>query len=145
MAILKKLPSGHWQPEDLTAAIEPPDIRVVSLADWLDEKERGRTQAKPATLRLSSADDFGLAAAEVAHFDRVEIEFPSFADGRGYSQARLLRRRYGYDGELRAVGDVRRDELDFLDRCGFDSLELPDGADPTDALKAFDEITVRYQ
>ena len=52
---------------------------------------------------------------------------------RGYSQARLLRRRYGYDGELRAVGDIRRDELDLLNRCGFNSLELPADVDLTDA------------
>ena len=118
---------------------------MVSLADWLDEKESGRTQEKPATLRLLPADSLRAAAAEVKNFERIEIEFPSFADGRGYSQARVLRRCYGYDGGLRAVGDVRRDELDFLDRCGFDSLQLPDGIDLTDALKAFDEITVRYQ
>ena len=145
MAILKKLPSGHWQPEDSTAAIEPTDLRVVSLADWLDEKESGRTQEKPTTLRLLPADNLRATAAEVKNFERIEIEFPSFADGRGYSQARVLRRCYGYDGELRAVGDVRRDERDFLARCGFDSLELPAAIDLTDALKAFDEITVCYQ
>ena len=117
----------------------------MSLAEWLDEKESGQAEEKPATLRLSPADDFGMAAAEVTNFDRIEIEFPSFADGRGYSQARLLRRRYGYDGELRAVGDIRRDELDLLNRCGFNSLELPADVDLTGALKAFNEITVCYQ
>ena len=145
MAILKKQAGGDWQPEDWNAAIEQTDLRVVSLAEWLDEKESGQAEEKPATLRLSPADDFGMAAAEVTNFDRIEIEFPSFADGRGYSQARLLRRRYGYDGELRAVGDIRRDELDLLNRCGFNSLELPADVDLTDALKAFDEITVCYQ
>ena len=64
---------------------------------------------------------------------------------RGYSQARLLLRRYVYDGELRAVGDIRRDELDFLNRCGFNSLELPADVNLTGALKAFNEITVCYQ
>ena len=74
MAILKKQAGGDWQPEDSNAAIEQTDLRVVSLAEWLDEKESGQAEEKPATLRLSPADDFGMAAAEVTNFDRIEIE-----------------------------------------------------------------------
>jgi uncharacterized protein (DUF934 family) len=84
----------------------------------------------------------------VAEFDAVAliaIDFPVFRDGRGYSIARLLRERYGYKGEIRAIGDVLRDQLRFYERCGFDAYALRADKDINDALKAFTEFTVQYQ
>lgn len=65
----------------------------------------------------------------------VAIRFASFTDGRGYSLARLLRQRYRYRGELRAVGEVLRDQLHFLYQCGFDAFLLRQDQDPQQALK----------
>ncbi|MEK6293743.1 MAG: DUF934 domain-containing protein, partial [Paraburkholderia tropica] len=84
----------------------------------------------------------------VADFDKIAliaIDFPVFRDGRGYSIARLLRERYGYKGEIRAIGDVLRDQLRFYERCGFDAYALRADKDIHDALKAFTEFTVQYQ
>lgn len=81
-------------------------------------------------------------------FDKIAligIDFPVFRDGRGYSIARLLRERFGYQGELRAIGDVLRDQLRFYERCGFDAYALRADKDLNDALKAFTEFTVQYQ
>jgi len=75
----------------------------------------------------------------------VAVRFPKFGDGRGYSIARLLRERYGYAGELRAVGDVLRDQLLFMKRSGFDSFSLRDDQDPDEALAAFSELSQEYQ
>jgi uncharacterized protein (DUF934 family) len=75
----------------------------------------------------------------------IAIRFPKFGDGRGYSIARLLRERYGYSGELRAIGDVLRDQLLFLKRSGFDSFDLRDDQDPDEALAAFRELSEQYQ
>lgn len=75
----------------------------------------------------------------------VAIHFPAFTDGRGYSTARLLRQRYGYTGELRAFGDILRDQLFELARCGFDSFALRADQDPVEALRAFDEFSDTYQ
>lgn len=75
----------------------------------------------------------------------VAIHFPAFTDGRGYSSARLLRQRCGYTGELRAFGDILRDQLYELARCGFDSFALRPDQDPVDALRAFDEFSDAYQ
>lgn len=87
--------------------------------------------------------------AEIAgDFDKIAligIDFPVFRDGRGYSIARLLRERFGYQGELRAIGDVLRDQLRFYERCGFDAYALRADKDINDALKAFTEFTVQYQ
>ncbi|HTH58681.1 MAG TPA: DUF934 domain-containing protein [Paraburkholderia sp.] len=75
----------------------------------------------------------------------IAVDFPVFRDGRGYSIARLLRERYGYHGELRAIGDVLRDQLRFYGRCGFDAYAVRADKDIHDALKAFTEFTVQYQ
>ncbi len=93
-----------------TGVIWPNNRKVAELAPWLD--------------RLSV----------------VALVFPTFRDGRAYSQARLLRERYGYRGELRATGDVLRDQFQFLLRAGFDAFEVKK---PTDA-HAFKEAAARF-
>ncbi len=75
----------------------------------------------------------------------IAVEFPKFADGRGYTIARLLRERMGYRGELRAVGEVLRDQLFYMARCGFDSFALKSGKDENGALLAFDDFSTSYQ
>ncbi|HEY5897108.1 MAG TPA: DUF934 domain-containing protein [Burkholderiales bacterium] len=96
-------------------------------------------------LRLEPADDPGAVAGSLAEVARVEVDFPKFGDGRGFSTGRLLRERYGYKGELRAVGHITRDHLPFLERCGFDAFELRDGEDPFEALASFEVFSNSYQ
>ena len=98
---------------------------------------------KDKVLRLEPGDDPASVSLEGA--TRVEVNFPKFGDGRGYSIARLLRERYGYRGELRAVGQITRDLLFFLESCGFDAFELRAGEDPQEALAAFDDFSESYQ
>ena len=96
-------------------------------------------------LRLEPGDDPARAADRLRSAARVEVNFPSFTDGRGYSIARLLRERHGYLGELRAVGDVQRDQLFYLARCGFDAFLLRDGLDAQEALCALHDFSEAYQ
>jgi uncharacterized protein (DUF934 family) len=96
-------------------------------------------------IRLEPADDPASVAGELGGVARVEVNFPKFGDGRGYSIARLLRERYGYRGELRAVGHITRDLLFFLESCGFDAFELREGEDPREALAAFEDFSESYQ
>jgi len=96
-------------------------------------------------LRLEPGDDPARAADRLRSAARVEVNFPSFTDGRGYSIARLLRERHGYLGELRAVGDVQRDQLFYLARCGFDAFLLRDGLDAQEALSALHDFSEAYQ
>ena len=98
---------------------------------------------KEKVVRLEPADD--PAAVSLEGVSRVEVNFPKFGDGRGYSLARLLRERRGYRGELRAVGHITRDLLFFLERCGFDSYELREGENPYDALASFEDFSSSYQ
>jgi len=96
-------------------------------------------------LRLEPTDDPAAFADRLAGAARVEVHFPKFGDGRGFSIGRLLRTRYGYKGELRAVGHLTRDHLLYLERCGFDAFELREGEDPVEALAGFDVYSESYQ
>jgi uncharacterized protein (DUF934 family) len=94
---------------------------------------------------LEASDDPGALAASLDRIQVIAVRFPAFGDGRGYSIARLLRERYGYRGELRAVGEVARDNLYFMAQCGFDAFQLREGEDPTEALAAFSDFSEAYQ
>ncbi len=75
----------------------------------------------------------------------VALVFPTFRDGRAYSQARLLRERHGFRGELRATGQVLRDQLMFLQRAGFDAFEVSKDKDAAHFAEAVDRYSVFYQ
>jgi uncharacterized protein (DUF934 family) len=96
-------------------------------------------------VRLHPADDIDALLPELLALPLLAVEFPRFTDGRGYSLGRLLRDRHGYRGELRAVGNVLRDQLFYMHRCGFDAFELQPGKSIQEALDAFGELSVRYQ
>ena len=96
-------------------------------------------------LRLEPTDDPAAFAEQLGRAARVEVNFPKFGDGRGYSIGRLVRERYGYRGELRAVGHITRDLLFYLESCGFDAFELRPGEDPQEALAAFEDFSEAYQ
>jgi len=84
----------------------------------------------------------------VPHLDRlatVALVFPTFRDGRAYSQARLLRERYGYDGELRATGQILRDQFVFMTRAGFDAFEVKKDADADAFAATMQRYSVFYQ
>ena len=82
---------------------------------------------------------------DLEHFQVIALNFPKFTDGRHYSSARLLRERYGYKGEIRAIGDVLRDQLFYMRRCGFDAFAIRADRDPEDALQSLKDFSVRYQ
>ena len=96
-------------------------------------------------VRLEPANDPASVVDRLDRVARIEVNFPKFGDGRGYSIARLLRERYGYKGELRAVGQITRDHLFFMESCGFDAFELREGEDPHEALAAFNDFSEAYQ
>ncbi|HEX2649386.1 MAG TPA: DUF934 domain-containing protein [Burkholderiales bacterium] len=99
----------------------------------------------PPDLVLEPTDDPALVAASLGQARVVAVRFPKFGDGRGFSLARLLRERYGYKGELRAIGAVGRDHLRSMAQCGFDAFELRAGEDPQEALAGFGDFSESYQ
>lgn len=134
-----------WTSLDDTAPLAPGVWPIVSLERWKAERESLMEAGVPLGLRLSSEESPRLIADELEHFSVVALEFPKFTDGRPYSGARLLRERYGFKGELRAVGNVLRDQALFLVRCGFDAFEVAEGTSPDAWRAALARISVRYQ
>ena len=120
------------------AAVALPDgPLLVPLSVWQTRKEELLIRDRPIGVWLDAGEGPEALAADLAYFPVIAINFPKFADGRGYSTARLLRERYAYTGELRAVGDVLRDQLYFLQRAGFDSFALRADQPAEEALAAF--------
>jgi uncharacterized protein (DUF934 family) len=120
---------------------------IVPLALWQAERDALVASRSAAALGVWLAPD-NEPSDIVGDFDKlalIAVDFPVFRDGRGYSIGRLLRERYGYKGELRAIGDVLRDQITFMFRCGFDAYALRADKDFNDALKAFDDFSVQYQ
>ena len=93
-------------------------------------------QTNATAVRLEPGDDARLLLPFLDRLALIEVNFPSFADGRGYSAARILREE-GYTGELRAVGDVGIDQLSHMRRCGFDAFAPDKPLDKEDAARAF--------
>lgn len=96
-------------------------------------------------LELQTSDEVEEFIPYLHRLGIILLNFPNFADGRGFSQAKLLRERFGYRGDIRAVGDVQRDQLCFMRRCGINQFLIKDGESPQQALKAFAEIEHNYQ
>ncbi|MDP6882758.1 MAG: DUF934 domain-containing protein [Rhodospirillales bacterium] len=118
---------------------------LLTHGRWLREREGLLARNAPLGVVLPSNRSPLSLAEDLPRLGLVALEFPKFTDGRPYSHARLLRQRLGYGGEVRAVGNVLRDQLLFMHRCGFDAFELPDDADVETWRAAFDEISVFYQ
>lgn len=118
---------------------------IVSLKQW--EEQRAALVQRDSALGIKLLSDEKPAAIQhdLQHFAVIALDFPAFRDGRAYSYARLLRERYAYAGELRAVGDVLLEQLHFMHRVGFNSFALQDN-DAARAWKiAADDISVWYQ
>ena len=116
---------------------ETVDHPAVTVDSFLD-------QSNASAVRIEPGDD---ARELLPHLERlalVEVNFPAFGDGRGYSSARILREA-GYEGELRAVGDVLVDQLAYMRRCGFDAFEPDQQLDMDDVKAAFERWPEVYQ
>lgn len=146
----RRVSDSRWQhvPE---GALDPdavpglPDAVIVSLADWRLHKRDLLRYGGDVGVRIAAGEDVDEIVHDLSGIDLVALEFQSFTEGRPYTQARLLRERYGYRKEIRAVGDVSRDRLAFMERCGINAYELGEGCDLDEAIEAFAEISDVYQ
>lgn len=118
---------------------------MVPLSRWKHDRLALLARNIRRGVRLASDDRAEDIADDLEEIDLVAIEFPKFTDGRGYSTARLLREKYGYHGEIRAVGNVLRDQLSFMNRCGINAVELNSETAEQDWRDALGEINGQYQ
>jgi len=147
MPLLKngEVAADPWQRVPAGEALPPAGPVVVPYARWNVERETLLARNTPLGVRLPNTQRVADLAADLGRLELIVLEFPKFVDGRAYSQARVLRERFRYRGELRATGDVLRDQLQFMQRCGFDAFEIaaPNAAEIWHA--AVNEIDVFYQ
>jgi uncharacterized protein (DUF934 family) len=118
---------------------------IVPLALWKAQRNALLARGEPLGVWLDSAEDPADIAADVNHFSVIAVNYPAFKDGRGSSTAYLLRTRYNFKGELRAIGDVLRDQLFALKRVGFNAFAVRADKDIEDALKGLSDFSEVYQ
>ena len=148
MAILlkdRRIVADSWRRLEAGETARPGEDLVVPLTLWLADRETLRSRPGKLGVWLDSHEGPEAIAADVERLELIAVNFPKYQDGRGYSIARLLRERYRYRGELRAIGQVARDHLFSMASCGFDAFLLREGEDPQEALAAFDDFSEAYQ
>lgn len=118
---------------------------VLPFQYWKDNQETLKSRNGDTAVCINGDDRIEDIVQYLAQFSLLALEFPAFKDGRCYSHARLLRDRYHYQGDLRAVGDVLRDQLFYMMRCGFSSFFIRSDKDIEDALNGLKDYTVTYQ
>ena len=135
--------------EDTWTFLDEDDIPTsgcitVPLAKLIDNSDALLARNQQIGVRLEPADDPHDLTPYIDRISLIEIDFPKYTDGRGYSQAQLLRRRLAYTGELRAVGHVLRDQILYMNRSGFDAYQTT-RADLPNVVKALEEYSAFYQ
>lgn len=120
---------------------------IVPLSFWVKQRGALAGRVGKTGVWLKGPDDPSQldVVRELAKLPLIAVEFAQFVDGRGYSIGRLLRERYAFKGELRAFGDVFRDQIPYLARCGFNAFALKAGKSLDDALLAFNDFSDAYQ
>ena len=132
--------------EQAPESVALPDTPILlPLAVWLAHKDEILARKQPVGIWLESNEGPESIANDLKHFTIIGVNFPKFADGRGYSTARLLRERFAYSGEIRALGDVLRDQLFLLKRCGFDAFAVRQDKDIEAALAGLTAFSESYQ
>jgi|TARA_R110002096_G_scaffold196966_2_gene380025 uncharacterized protein (DUF934 family) len=118
---------------------------IIDPDFWHQNKRSLSGASSPLGLMIPGDQELAELANDLTYFSLIAIHIPTFVDGRAYSLAKLLRERYHYKGEVRAVGDVLPDQAHYLTRVGFDALEFTDHPSASLALKKLSELSVCYQ
>lgn len=129
---------------DLSLDALPAGELIVPLALW-QQHGAALTERGPVGVWLDAAEEAEALAEDLQAFTVIALAFPNFADGRNLSNAVLLRTRLGWTGELRAIGDVQRDQLAYMRRCGIDAFAIREGLDPEAAAAGLFVMSDHYQ
>lgn len=118
---------------------------TLSLARWQKKVTELTDHKGSIGIRLAPSDKVEDISADLVNFNLIALEFPAFTDGRSFSQARLLRSRYGFKGDIRALGSYMPDQVFYLSRVGVNSFQLEKPEEITVALSTMNDFTVKYQ
>lgn len=139
----RQLEQDRWTLVRDAEAGVPDGPVIVPLAYW--KQQRDSRAGADFGVWLAPADDPAELADAIADLPVIALDFPQFADGRSYSNGRLLRERYGFAGELRAIGDVLRDQLYPLEQVGFNAFSLREDRDPAKDIAGLHDFSLGYQ
>ncbi len=147
MALLENggIHKDSWQKVEDEAIPVPSGAVLVSYDYFLAHRKELLARNAPLGVLFPNDKDPAELAADLEHFTLIALHFPAFRDGRAFSQARILRERYKWRKTLRVTGDILPDQYLFALRCGFDSVEVPDGADAEVWRKAAAAYDIWYQ
>ena len=151
MPMLIKLTDGKFSlAEDPFTAVTddlpmPLGDVIISLTRFQAEGEGLFSEGRLVGVRIEVAEEVEALAYDLPRIAVVALDFPKFRDGRAYTSAALLRERFGYQGDVRAVGDVLREQAGFMVRCGFDAFEPADGSTPEEWARAVHRFRHVYQ
>ena len=140
----KQIIEDNWTHIADSDEITDGDI-TVSLSRWKKEKTDLSNHQGDIGIRISPADSVEDIATDLKNVKLVAVEFPAFTDGRAFSHARLLRSRYGFEGEIRAIGNYMPDQVFYLTRVGVNAFQLENPEQLKLALSTMDDFTVKYQ
>ncbi len=140
----KQIVEDNWTHVADDESIQDGNI-TVSLERWHKDKEQLVNHNGKLGIRLSSTDAVENIADDLKRFQLIELDFPVFTDGRAFTQARLLRGRYHFNGEIRAIGSYMLDQIFYLSRVGVNAFKLENPDELPVALTTLDDFTVKYQ
>ncbi len=135
-------PWVHWWDGDPEPEFGPV---IVTLRRWREDRDHLLERGCPLGIQLTSEQTPGEIRDDLQYFELVALDFPVFTDGRSYSNAKRLRQRFNYKGQVRATGNILRDQYLNMLRCGFDALEVKDGETEKDWQTATQAISTPFQ
>lgn len=144
LIIDKKIARSAWRIVDKDGNAAEGDQVIVPLAQYLEDAARYQAR-DDVGVWLDADEEAEALAGLVENLPVIAVNFPTFFDGRSLSNANIIRRKLGYRGELRAIGDVRRDQLEQMHRCGINAFQLAPGQDLNAAIAQLDAFTYHYQ
>ena len=136
---------NHWQLVEANSETLPSGDILVPIAYWQANHQQLAGHSGKVGVWIDSHEEIEAFSDSIAALPVIAINFPKFADGRGFSTARLLCERYGYIGEIRAIGQFMRDQLFMMQRCGFNAFQFDSDIDLAVASKSLNDFSDSYQ
>ena len=137
--------TDNWQKIEDTDQLPADGNFLLPLDYWLENREQLKARNGSIGVWIDSHEEVEALGDDAKSLPVIGINFPKFADGRGFSSARLLRERYSFDGEVRAIGPFIRDQLFYLKRCGFNAFQFENGVDLNAAKQSLNDFSDVYQ
>lgn len=134
----------HWVEDDTAAAPGNAPV-ILPLARYLEERDQWKQAEQPVGVWLNDEQMVEDVADLLDDISLIALHFPKFADGRGFSKARLLRDRHGYEGEIRAIGDFLPDQAFYMHRCGINAFACRTADEADTTARLLDTFSVHYQ